>query len=379
MDDAETTRAQIRERFLREQKEVERYVLFLREKANNLTSDIELAYGLLEKHRLRERTARIAWPFGSVPPRGAPTVNTAAFFNEVCEIEQQIAESIDQANDDLEKLDLIDLGQLPEGTYKSLLFECALDIVEQYENRKDECDIESTARELVCKMREESEEPDTSAQVLTEGFVRQLPRLAKVVILSTRAEDLHRVLRVRDEAGIALRLLRPEADLNALRQGFLLVMTLFDAAVFDIVRAAMRRRFFKVVPLFGKKMSLENLNRFSTFEDLRDTVIEEQLRMRYLKDILQILRAAGLPLVDLAAGDTFAQLIELVLRRNVHIHNRGQVDERYLEKDDQGTPKYNLYNLAVGDVAVIDQAYWELTSRLTSNCVSSIADWCDSG
>ena len=40
------------------------------------------------------------------------------------------------------------------------------------------------------------------------------------------------------------RVARPDAEVNVLRQGFLLLMTAFDAAVFDLVRIAFRKEFF---------------------------------------------------------------------------------------------------------------------------------------
>ena len=75
-------------------------------------------------------------------------------------------------------------------------------------------------------------------------------------------------------------------------------------------------------------------------------------------------------------GDHQVQLIELVMRRNVHVHNRGKVDERYLETDPESKkPKYNLYKFKLGDVACIDAAYLEMANRCCANCVDRLADW----
>jgi hypothetical protein len=107
-------------------------------------------------------------------------------------------------------------------------------------------------------------------------------------------------------------------------------------------------------------------------------MIDEQLKKRYVKDLLGLLQAFGVDLVDEKRGDRPVQLVELVLRRNVHVHNRGEADERYLEVDPQSKKsKYNLYDLKLGDVACIDLNYLELANRLCGNCVDRLAEWAE--
>jgi hypothetical protein len=171
---------------------------------------------------------------------------------------------------------------------------------------------------------------------------------------------------------------KPHAEVNVLRQGFLLLMAAFDAAVFDLVRIAFRRRFFQLIRIFGKqeKLSLEEISDAGCFEALRDKIIEEQLKRRYIKDLLNLLNSLDVVLVDKKKGDRHVQLVELVLRRNIHVHNRGKVDERYLEADPQSKkPKYNFYNLRLGEVASIDLTYLETANRLCQNCVDLVTNW----
>ncbi len=107
-------------------------------------------------------------------------------------------------------------------------------------------------------------------------------------------------------------------------------------------------------------------------------MIEDQLKRRYVKDLLGLLQALGVSLVDEKKGDRHVQLVELVLRRNVHVHNQGEADEWYLEAGPQSQkPKYNLYNLKLGDIACIDMPYLEMANSLCENCVDRLADWAD--
>jgi len=48
---------------------------------------------------------------------------------------------------------------------------------------------------------------------------------------------------------------------HVLRQGFLLLMTAFDAAVFDLVRIAFRKKFFQIIGTFGKQEGITGRNR----------------------------------------------------------------------------------------------------------------------
>lgn len=119
-----------------------------------------------------------------------------------------------------------------------------------------------------------------------------------------------------------------------------------------------------------------HLGEAGSFDAFRDRVIEDQLKKRYVKDLLALLHAQGVSLVDTAAGVKLVSVLELVLRRNVHVHNRGIVDARYLEADPAtGTPKYNLFNLKPGAVAVIDAAYFQSAIRLCTDCVRGVATW----
>lgn len=168
----------------------------------------------------------------------------------------------------------------------------------------------------------------------------------------------------------------PAAEINTLRQCFILLMTAFDAAVFDLVRIALRADFFNLIQAFDKgdkeRVSLADIGAAGSFEAFRSSVIESQLKRRYLKDLLFLVQSFGIAVTK--APSDFPRLIETVLRRNLHIHNRGIVDARYLDIEG-GKPKYNLFNLSLGDVAVITQDYWQNVLRLTGDAIDIIATW----
>lgn len=196
--------------------------------------------------------------------------------------------------------------------------------------------------------------------------------------LEENIADLRAVQRKIEELPLRGKVSIPGDQIHALRQGFILLMTAFDAAVTDLIRAGLRNDFYRRIRLFGdkEKVSLEEIAEAGGDSALKDLMIERQLKKRYLKELLQLLRGFGVPLVPPGSQFDPVALIELVLRRNLHVHQRGIVDARYLDPDsDDGKPKFNLYSLNLGDYAEIDKAYFQRACELCENCVQCLAAW----
>lgn len=197
------------------------------------------------------------------------------------------------------------------------------------------------------------------------------------ILKSRKMYALEYVLEKSEEIDIAIRMLRPEAEINVLRQGFILLMTIFDATMFDLMRVAISKDFFRLIGTFSKqdKISLESFSKYNTFDRFRDDIIEEQLKAKYLKDVFSILDNQKVQYIDDRSGFKSIHLKEMIQRRNIHIHNRGRVDERYLERDNNGKPKYNVYDFNLGSIAHIDFQYWEMANRLCKDCIDHVANW----
>lgn len=237
-------------------------------------------------------------------------------------------------------------------------------------------------REFAVEFALEELEADHDRLSLDElrEIVNRIAEALPYLLAERKLSDLNEVAEVIDEMEMIARTSEQDAEINTLRQSFILLMTAFDAAVFDLVTLALEKDFFHQIGCFAEKekLALDKLFDYSGFDELRDAVIEKQLKSKYLKDLLWILNAKDVSLVAVSTGDEFISLVELVQRRNLHIHNRGYVDARYLEKDENGTPRYNIYNLAEGTLAPIDKPYLEKANRLCQNCVKRVAVWVDS-
>jgi hypothetical protein len=184
---------------------------------------------------------------------------------------------------------------------------------------------------------------------------------------------LQEIYGIRTRARIA----DPDAEVNILRQGFLLLMMAFDAAIVDLVRGKLQKDFFRLVGDLGDyKMSLKEMGKYSSFEEMREAIVEKQLKGRFLKDLLIKLKDSwDVQNMHGHEKDGFVKLIELVLRRNIHVHNRGIVDDRYLERNQGGKCEYNPYKLKIGEAAPIDEQYWASANYLCRNCVTRVFQW----
>ncbi|MGE3978924.1 MAG: hypothetical protein AB7F94_15260, partial [Nitrospira sp.] len=219
--------------------------------------------------------------------------------------------------------------------------------------------------------RDDNETPRRAFRTLMKYAIAQVPRIK----ILDKIDSLQYVLDQFSEFELQARSTLPNAEINVLRQGFILLMTAFDAAIFDLVRVALQNRFFELIEFFGKseKITLQDIGQSKGFDTLRNGIIEDQMKRRYTKDLLFLLREMGAGCCTDDKAD-FVKLVELVLRRNLHVHNRGIVDERYLEKDG-GKIKFNIFNFGIGDTAVIDEAYWLDANALTSQTIENVTRW----
>ena len=173
----------------------------------------------------------------------------------------------------------------------------------------------------------------------------------------------------------------PEQYSNVFRQTFILLMTHFDATVFDLVRLALTTNFFALAPRFGgsEKLAFAKLEGHTNFDSFRDAIIDDLLKSRYLKELLFELRGLGVIVPDDDRDGGFPRLLEITQRRNIHLHNRGVVDSRYLEAGKDGKPRWNLDNLELGAKALIDERYLAKVSNLCGTYVGLLANWVENG
>jgi hypothetical protein len=101
--------------------------------------------------------------------------------------------------------------------------------------------------------------------------------------------------------------------------------------------------------------------------------IEEQLKKRYVKDLLGPLQAIGVELVDEKRGDRPVQRLP-GLRVGLEVavvHHAPAVDVQ-VAAERQLDERYNLFGLKAGQLAVIDDACFQTALRLCGGCADRL-------
>lgn len=150
-----------------------------------------------------------------------------------------------------------------------------------------------------------------------------------------------------------IKLVDTSSSANIFRQSFINVFSIFDAYVFD----NLKEYFYKHPEELGKfldtknservKVALEDVLPFTSIEQLKNELVQRQFSGRYLSEIIKKLKTYLPSLFD---GIDYAKLMEMIERRNIHLHHKGYVDEKYYSS-------FNIYSLSVGDYAFIDSKY----------------------
>jgi len=371
MADDKVTSARLCDRFIEEQEYIQEYIEFVLHKIAIFEPQVTELSNILSKYELLKIERKsLAWrePYSYE--------ELQQLYDELQGHLAVIAAEADKTAGEIESL------QEPPDLYstdvRSLQGECIQYMIDSIECNLSPSKIEASCRGLMEKIRSHNLKiGDCDASVFTADFEEYTVQGAVYILVSRKLSELNYVMRRIGDIAIVLRMVTPEAQINMLRQGFINLMTIFDATILDMMRVALKKDFFGLISIFGKsdKISLEKLGQYNSFIDFRNEIIEDQLKTKYLKDILFILNSLGITLVKQEDEDKFIHLLELVLRRNIHIHNKGRVDDRYLERDQNDTPRYNIYNFALGDMACIDQEYWNLANRVCRQCVVSVSEW----
>jgi hypothetical protein len=363
--DANTLRA----RFHEEQAHLRKYVEYLRFKTAISRAEISEIASILSRHGITTLDAPRIW----ISDKPLTVEELEAYLSQIHSIEEKIKSAKDEINKELALFKFPEDGiSVDVRSFEGELIQYMMDALEGDHSSERLEDVRQDAlRQHQDFAAMNDEEP------VDESVFDQAIQSALFILKSRKVYALEYVLEKSEEIDMAVRMLKPEAEFNVLRQGFILLMTIFDATMFDLMRLAINRDFFRLISVVAKqdKVSLENMNKYNTFDQFRDEIIEEQLKPKYLKDILFILDNQNVRYVDDTSGFRSIHVKEMLQRRNIHIHNRGRIDERYIERDNNGTSRYNIYNLPIGSIAQIDFQYWEMANRLCEDCIDYVASW----
>jgi len=161
------------------------------------------------------------------------------------------------------------------------------------------------------------------------------------------------------------------APINIYRQSFILLLTAFDAVVFDLSKKIFTSNFFEIAPFinYDKKFTLSDISKFENFEEFSSQTIETVISGKYIADLLEILYKYKNSIFVVDEKDSFAEILEIVQRRNLHVHKKGIVDEKYFSKGNGSE-----LGIQKGEYAVINDQYFNKVVGLLEQVIENFPE-----
>lgn len=220
--------------------------------------------------------------------------------------------------------------------------------------------LSATMLKSMIDFQDEMEEEQCYDMLTNEDYESML-EFMRCNMHNQEIEDIEADLEEYQELQTLYSIFDEKASINIYRQSFILLMTAFDAVIFDLARNLFVGKFFEIATYinFDKKFSLADISKYTNFESFSEKTIDSILAGKYIADILDIMYKYKNELFVIDGIDCYPVLLEIIQRRNLHVHKKGIVDEKYFTK---GNGKQ--LGLSIGDYAVIDDRYIYKTMEL---------------
>lgn len=150
-----------------------------------------------------------------------------------------------------------------------------------------------------------------------------------------------------------IRLVDNSSSSNIFRQSFINIFSIFDAYVFEHLKQFFYAQPNELDSFLGiknnekVKITLDEMLCFDSIEELKKDMVQKQFAGRYLSELVSKLKRYK---PNIFKDIEYSTLMEMIERRNIHLHNKGFADKKY-----HGS--FNIYNFNVGDYAYIDSEY----------------------
>lgn len=216
------------------------------------------------------------------------------------------------------------------------------------------------------------DEPPEERQydMLSEDDYISIMHYVKSKLYNEAIEDTKRDLEEYNELKTLYNIFDDKNPINIYRQAFILLMTAFDAAVFDLFSDIFNRDFFNIARImnYEKKFSLSDITKHQNFSEFASETISIMISGKYISDILlEILHKYKSDFFLIEENDCFDEIMEMVQRRNLHVHKNGIVDEKYFTKGNG-----SRLGIHIGEYAVIDNLYYNNVSETLRSFISNI-------
>lgn len=252
--------------------------------------------------------------------------------------------------------------------------------IEYFRSQLSEDPTEAEGKAILDRLVNSGElEPQCDEKTLPKAKVRVFSAALTGALYSVFSDRITELVDLRErfnEILVVAESGKPEAPMGPCRLAFIAMMAAFDVAILDLVTCAFETRFDELAPALATpdkiKKELQKLGDNpagrAAFAEKRLSALSEVLN--YLQNVWKVRCRTS------DGGDLFPRVKEIVARRNLQLHKRGVVDERYLEVDKRsGKPKYNIYGLSPSELASIDEPYWQMAQEVCHRYVREVTIW----
>jgi hypothetical protein len=130
-------------------------------------------------------------------------------------------------------------------------------------------------------------------------------------------------------------------------------MTAFDAYIKEYGKEVFLNNFDKFIKEINKeeqKIKYSEIIKYNTIEDFKRAKVEEHIEDIALTKMVKSIDNINSFIVSI---NSYNGLLEMISRRNIHIHRGGICDKKYFE-----TAEGNIYNIGLNEYISIDKNYY---------------------
>lgn len=254
-----------------------------------------------------------------------------------------------------------DLAESLIGYIESTVYDCM-----ENENNKPYHELITEITPVVLKAEVDEQDQMCEEQyydMLTEDDYANILNYVRCKLYNEAITDFENELEDLEELKTLYNIFDEKNPINIYRQAFILSMTAFDATIFDLFAEIFNQDFFGVARIinYEKKFTLKDITQCQSFNDFASQTVDSMISGKYASDIVEILHQYKPQLFLVNGQDSYECILEMIQRRNVHVHKKGIVDEKYFSKGNG-----RQLGLNNGDYAAIDYLYY-LNSYETLN------------
>ncbi|MEG1725895.1 MAG: hypothetical protein RR313_10925 [Anaerovoracaceae bacterium] len=216
---------------------------------------------------------------------------------------------------------------------------------------------------------EDERADEKSCDMLSEDDYVSILSYVRCKLYNEAIENTKQELEEYSELKTLYNIFDDKNPINIYRQAFILLMTAFDAATFDLFSNIFNQDFFNIARImnYDKKFSLDDITKYQNFNEFASKTIDIMISGKYVSDVLEILHGYKNDYFLVEGSDRFEEIMEMVQRRNLHVHKNGIVDEKYFTKGNG-----SQLGIHTGDYSVIDNIYYNKASEILRAFITNI-------